>query len=1257
MADGTIKIAIEVDGKPVTLASKELDKLEESGKKSGKGIKSAESSMDSLADSSAKAGKSVKGASDAVDDLGTTGSKTSKDLKGVDGAIDGLSDSSVDASSSVKGVSDSLDHVSSEASGAASDLNRAKNETKDMGEESDKASNNTKKLAVAIGLIAIASAAFNVLKSSMDSAISRFDTLNKFPKVLQALGVSAEDSERAMSRLSEGIDGLPTKLDEIASTAQRMYTSFNDMDLATESALALNNALLGSGASAADAQRGADQYIKALQTGKMDMNIWTTLQETMSVGLVKIAEGFGMTEVEMYQALQSGTISMDKFNAKLIEVGTGTGEMAQLAKVNSLGIATSLGNLRNAAARGVAGMIDSFNKLSIAVTGKEIAENIDGLKVIVNQSFKVMGSVIESTTPYVVGFSSAVRDAMPVVKALTPALVGMASAYTIHKVITLTTSALVANTTAVAVATTAKNVYAVATNRLALALALSAVQMKVSSAAILTYNKVIALTTATQAMMASGMSLTAIAAVGLSGAVHILNVAIKVLLGPIGWATLALGALVGAVVGIVKWFNRTSEEAKRLNAETEKLGEANEELIRSVNDSSEAYKKHQVETEANAKKNQDLAKTVEELANKENKSAAEKSMLNSYITQLNESVDDLNLSYSEETDALNLSSEQLQTRLDLMKETEKAQAAEARLAEILKEQYEIGLQLEEVNSLQATWNELKEEGGKKAREAKDALEELEEQERSLEDSLSSLSEQQKLTEEQIITSHENITTAIESGNTRQISSYEELTDAQKEAFDSMKSSYDSLVENATNAFDRMSEESKVSAEEMIANLEHNQRMTEEWGKNVASLYERAGKEGNEGFIQWLESMGPESAAELAVVSDMSDSELNRFIQLMNEGGTVASQSLKDSLGEGFDEVVDVMINFVDDGSKTLKDQIKAADFKSIGIAIPEGVEKGVADGTKGVIKASSEMAKGTSDAFKDYMVIKSPSRVFKGYGKNITEGLVLGINEGTSAVIDATKKMLQAIQKESEINFKLITKNQDSSVKEIEKAFDSLKRVTQTGMQNMLDRVRDGSNRQKDVMRGLAKDLLSPFNNTSSQFHSIGRNSMAGLNQGLLAGRGQVLSTARTIANQVASTMKSALRIHSPSRLMRDDVGRFIPEGIAVGIKENAKSVYRELDILSKNMVLSSTPEQALGTSRMAYASSSSQVMDPFKRVPLPGNNTSNSNMNLTGLISAIERLAARPIRVGIDGHEFIEATVDGFDAALQFKQARKDLF
>lgn len=149
----------------------------------------------------------------------------------------------------------------------------------------NKAGVSAKQLAISLGLVKIASAAFNVLKQSLDSAISRFDTLNKFPKVLQSLGVSAEDSQASISRLSDGIDGLPTKLDDIAANAQRMYISFKDMDKATDSALALNNAFLASGSSGEAAASGTEQYIQALQKGKPDMMEWRNMQQNMSIAL------------------------------------------------------------------------------------------------------------------------------------------------------------------------------------------------------------------------------------------------------------------------------------------------------------------------------------------------------------------------------------------------------------------------------------------------------------------------------------------------------------------------------------------------------------------------------------------------------------------------------------------------------------------------------------------------------------------------------------------------------------------------------------------------------------------------------------------------------------------------------------------------------------------------------------------------------------------------------------------------------------
>ena len=59
-----------------------------------------------------------------------------------------------------------------------------------------------------------------------------------------------------------------------------------------------------------------------------------------------------------------------------------------------------------------------------------------------------------------------------------------------------------------------------------------------------------------------------------------------------------------------------------------------------------------LKAEADASKK--LAAQITELSKKENKSAADKALLKSYVEQLNAEYDGLNLSYSEEGDYLNL---------------------------------------------------------------------------------------------------------------------------------------------------------------------------------------------------------------------------------------------------------------------------------------------------------------------------------------------------------------------------------------------------------------------------------------------------------------------------------------------------------------------------------------------------------------------------------------------------------------------------
>src|SRR5690625_3820274 len=73
---------------------------------------------------------------------------------------------------------------------------------------------------------------------------------------------------------------------------------------------------------------------------------------------------------------------------------------------------------------------------------------------------------------------------------------------------------------------------------------------------------------------------------------------------------------------------------------------------------------------------------------------------------------------------------------------------------------------------------------------------------------------------------------------------------------------------------------------------------------------------------------------------------------------------------------------------------------------------------------------------------------------------------------------------------------------------------------------------------------------------------MGGLRNGLNAGSGSVISTARSIANRVASTMRAALKVKSPSRVLME-IGRWTSLGLAVGMDKYAGAVVKSADNLA----------------------------------------------------------------------------------------------
>lgn len=294
------------------------------------------------------------------------------------------------------------------------------------------ATSSVKNLATSLGLVAVASKAFSVVKDSIGGAIDRFDTLNKYPVVMDALGYSARDVAKSSKLMQKGIDGLPTSLQDITSVAQQLAPLTGSATKASKSALALNNAFLASGASVADTSRGLQQYTQMLSTGKVDMMSYRTLMETMPIALRKVANAFGFTgksaEQDLYNALQSGQISVDQLNDKFIELNKGQNGFAQLAKKNSAGIATSFANLKASVVKNLGNMLTAINNGFSKAGFGSIAQVLDNMKVGINGAFTAITPIVTQATT---GVLNALKTLFDFVNAnrnwLAPLVVGIGS--------------------------------------------------------------------------------------------------------------------------------------------------------------------------------------------------------------------------------------------------------------------------------------------------------------------------------------------------------------------------------------------------------------------------------------------------------------------------------------------------------------------------------------------------------------------------------------------------------------------------------------------------------------------------------------------------------------------------------------------------------------------------------------------------------------------------------------------------------------
>lgn len=324
---------------------------------------------------------------------------------------------------------------------------------------------------------------------------------------------------------------------------------------------------------------------------------------------------------------------------------------------------------------------------------------------------------------------------------------------------------------------------------------------------------------------------------------------------------------------------------------------------------------------------------------------------------------------------------------------------------------------------------------------------------------------------------------------------------------------------------------------------------------------------------------------------------------------VTFEDLKAKAQQGGIQVPDYLANAITSGSGKPRE---AAAALSRMISFQEAITKAGIDGSKIPTELATKVAQGKTpvqDAIKELTkidlsgdqnafgltkAIDSTAQKTKSQATKIKNSLKIGKvdNSAAASSFDAiatktgkaattVKKNSTAIKKASKIT---ATNNSSAGVQSFnsylssfskgsgkaKSAADKISKTTATGLASGSGKAKTaGGKMTSEFSKGItsksgtaksagskvAKSGSAGASSQKSSFVSVGSNLSLGLASGIRSNSGAVSEAAREAVRNAVSAAKAEGGIHSPSRIMKNQVGKWMPLGMAAGIRDNTKDV------------------------------------------------------------------------------------------------------
>ena len=215
-----------------------------------------------------------------------------------------------------------------------------------------------------------------------------------------------------------------------------------------------------------------------------------------------------------------------------------------------------------------------------------------------------------------------------------------------------------------------------------------------------------------------------------------------------------------------------------------------------------------------------------------------------------------------------------------------------------------------------------------------------------------------------------------------------------------------------------------------------------------------------------------------------------------------------------------------------------------------------------------------------------------------------------------------------------------------------------TAGNNAVNNMSSGINEGRGIVVGSMQSLISAVRSTAMSgveaMRSIGAYIGQGLAQGMYSALGAVTAAANALVAQAERAAQAKAKIHSPSRLFRDNVGIFIGQGVAVGIDRSTKYVKRAMNSMFDGINDFSLQVGDLMSDNLAYNFETGRVASS---VDVTYRREDSEQLGvIREALSTIKDMVARDVVLEIDGQEFARTTGDDMTEYQRDKRQIEDL-